>query len=221
MPSSTFKAPPCLAELKIIFQDQHLVVVNKPSGLLSVPGRLAENHDSVASRLQASHGDAHIVHRLDMSTSGLMVVALTKAAQRNLNQQFASRLVDKEYEAIVYGKLNSHRGTISEPLICDWEQRPRQKIDHQHGKKAITHYQVISEDDKRLTTRVNLRPVTGRSHQLRVHMMALGHPICGCEFYAHSKAKALAKRLQLHATQLVIAHPATGKPIKFISSTPF
>ncbi|EIT03892.1 RNA pseudouridylate synthase family protein [Yersinia pestis PY-90] len=190
------------------------MVVNKPSGLLSVPGRAPENKDSVMTRVQNDFPTAESVHRLDMATSGVIVVALTKAAERELKRQFREREPKKTYIARVWGHLAQDEGLIDLPLICDWPNRPKQKVCYETGKSAQTEYQVISRDDDG-STRVKLSPITGRSHQLRVHMLAMGHPILGDGFYAHPEAKAMASRLQLHAQQLCITHPEFGTPMHF------
>jgi len=190
------------------------MVVNKPSGLLSVPGRAPEHHDSVMSRVQQQYPLAQSVHRLDMATSGVIVVALTKAAERELKRQFRDREPRKSYIARVWGHPAKQEGVIDLPLICDWPNRPKQKVCFDTGKAAQTHYQVLSYDDDN-TARMLLTPVTGRSHQLRVHMQSLGHPILGDSFYATPEALAMSSRLLLHAQELAITHPAFHTPIHF------
>ncbi|ACS84418.1 bifunctional tRNA pseudouridine(32) synthase/23S rRNA pseudouridine(746) synthase RluA [Musicola paradisiaca] len=206
--------PPRDPWLHVLYQDQHIIVVNKPSGLLSVPGRADEHKDSIMSRIQADIPTAESVHRLDMATSGVMVVALTKAAERELKRQFREREPKKSYLARVWGHMAQDEGLVDLPLICDWPNRPRQKVCFEQGKPAQTAYQVLARDADG-TTRVKLMPITGRSHQLRVHMLALGHPILGDGFYAHPDAKAMAPRLLLHAQELVITHPAFHTPMHF------
>ncbi|NKI75295.1 bifunctional tRNA pseudouridine(32) synthase/23S rRNA pseudouridine(746) synthase RluA [Dickeya sp. CFBP 2040] len=206
--------PPRDPWLHILYQDQHIMVVNKPSGLLSVPGRAEEHRDSIMTRIQADFPAAESVHRLDMATSGVMVVALTKAAERELKRQFREREPKKSYVARVFGHLMQDDGLVDLPLICDWPNRPKQKVCFEQGKPAQTDYTVLSRD-RDGTTRVKLMPVTGRSHQLRVHMLALGHPILGDGFYAHPQAKAMAPRLLLHAQELAITHPAFNTPMHF------
>ncbi|WP_033575416.1 bifunctional tRNA pseudouridine(32) synthase/23S rRNA pseudouridine(746) synthase RluA [Dickeya chrysanthemi] len=206
--------PPRDPWLHILYQDQHIMVVNKPSGLLSVPGRAEEHKDSIMTRIQAEFPAAESVHRLDMATSGVMVVALTKAAERELKRQFREREPKKSYIARVWGHLTQDDGLVDLPLICDWPNRPKQKVCFEQGKPAQTHYTVLSRDNDG-TTRVKLMPITGRSHQLRVHMLALGHPILGDGFYAHPEAKALAPRLLLHAQELAITHPVFNTPMHF------
>lgn len=206
--------PPREPWLHILYQDEHIMVVNKPSGLLSVPGRAEEHKDSVMTRIQADYPNAQSVHRLDMATSGVIVVALTKAAERELKRQFREREPKKSYIARVWGLLEQDEGLIDLPLICDWPNRPKQKVCLETGKAAQTEYRVIARSADN-TTRVLLTPITGRSHQLRVHMLALGHPILGDGFYAHPEAKARAPRLLLHAQELVITHPAFASPMHF------
>ncbi|EKN5909901.1 TPA: bifunctional tRNA pseudouridine(32) synthase/23S rRNA pseudouridine(746) synthase RluA [Yersinia enterocolitica] len=198
----------------VLYQDQHIMVVNKASGLLSVPGRAPENKDSVMTRIQADFPTAESVHRLDMATSGVIVVALTKAAERELKRQFREREPKKSYIARVWGHLAQNEGLIDLPLICDWPNRPKQKVCYETGKPSQTLYQVLSRDADG-STRVKLSPITGRSHQLRVHMLAIGHPILGDGFYAHPEAKAMASRLQLHAQELCITHPEFGTVMHF------
>ncbi|EKN3593698.1 bifunctional tRNA pseudouridine(32) synthase/23S rRNA pseudouridine(746) synthase RluA [Yersinia enterocolitica] len=198
----------------VLYQDQHIMVVNKASGLLSVPGRAPENKDSVMTRIQADFPTAESVHRLDMATSGVIVVALTKAAERELKRQFREREPKKSYIARVWGHLAQDEGLIDLPLICDWPNRPKQKVCYETGKPSQTLYQVLSRDADG-STRVKLSPITGRSHQLRVHMLAIGHPILGDGFYAHPEAKTMASRLQLHAQELCITHPEFGTVMHF------
>ncbi|WP_145587312.1 bifunctional tRNA pseudouridine(32) synthase/23S rRNA pseudouridine(746) synthase RluA [Yersinia rochesterensis] len=206
--------PPRDPWLLVLFQDEHIMVVNKPSGLLSVPGRAPENKDSIMTRIQADYPTAESVHRLDMATSGVIVVALTKAAERELKRQFREREPKKSYIARVWGHLAQDEGLIDLPLICDWPNRPKQKVCYETGKSSQTQYQVLSRDADG-STRVKLSPITGRSHQLRVHMLAMGHPILGDGFYAHPEAKAMAPRLQLHAQELCIIHPEFGTAMHF------
>jgi len=208
---------PC--ELKIIYQDDDLIVLDKPSGLLSVPGKKPENIDSLQQQAQKIFPSVTIVHRLDMATSGLMIMALNKPSHRHISKQFELRQVSKTYQAQVYGQLTPDQGTVSAPLIADWPNRPRQKIDLIEGKPATTHWQVLARSGDR--TLVELTPVTGRSHQLRVHMLSIGHPIIGDDLYAHPQALAMSPRLQLHACFIAFAHPTTLQPISFQSPVPF
>ncbi|PQK76023.1 bifunctional tRNA pseudouridine(32) synthase/23S rRNA pseudouridine(746) synthase RluA [Pantoea ananatis] len=206
--------PPLEPWLHILYQDAHIMVVNKPSGLLSVPGRLDEHKDSVMTRIQRDYPEAESVHRLDMATSGVIVVALTKAAERELKRQFREREPAKTYVARVWGHPAQEKGMVDLPLICDWPNRPKQKVCFDTGKSAQTDYQVVEYGEDN-SARVALKPITGRSHQLRVHMLALGHPILGDGFYAHPEAKAMANRLLLHAESLTITHPAFGNAMTF------
>ena len=196
------------------------MVVNKPSGLLSVPGRLEEHKDSVMTRIQRDYPQAESVHRLDMATSGVIVVALTKAAERELKRQFRERHPKKQYVARVWGHPSPAEGLVDLPLICDWPNRPKQKVCYETGKPAQTEYEVV-EYAADNTARVVLKPITGRSHQLRVHMLALGHPILGDRFYASPEARAMAPRLLLHAEMLTITHPAYGNSMTFKAPADF
>ncbi|GAB2668775.1 bifunctional tRNA pseudouridine(32) synthase/23S rRNA pseudouridine(746) synthase RluA [Vibrio panuliri] len=197
--------PPREPWVEIVYEDEHILAINKPSGLLSVPGRLPEHHDSAWSRVQETHPDAQIVHRLDMDTSGLMVLAKHKRAESALKKQFQYRLTHKVYYARVWGHVEQSEGVLEFPLICDWENRPRQKVCYETGKPSKTLFQVAKYEEK--TTIVRLLPVTGRSHQLRVHMQALGHPIVGDEFYSEGEAFSCSDRLALHAAELSFYHP--------------
>lgn len=206
--------PPLEPWLHILYKDDHIMVVNKPSGLLSVPGRLDEHKDSVMTRIQRDYPQAESVHRLDMATSGVIVVALTKAAERELKRQFREREPAKQYVARIWGHPAEEQGVIDLPLICDWPNRPKQKVCFETGKPAQTEYQVLAYDADN-SARVLLKPITGRSHQLRVHLLALGHPILGDRFYAPPEALAMAPRLLLHAESLTITHPAFGNSMTF------
>lgn len=212
--------PPTEPWLQILYQDQHLMVVNKQSGLLSVPGKAAEHQDSLMTRIQRDYPLAESVHRLDMSTSGVIAVALTKEAERELKRQFRERETKKTYIARVWGHVEEDYGIIELPLICDWPNRPKQKVCHETGRSALTQYEVLSRDADG-TTRVKLRPITGRSHQLRVHLLAIGHPILGDKFYASPEVLAMVDRLQLHAQELSFYHPITDTPVSFCCDPDF
>lgn len=200
--------------------DAALVVIDKPAGLLSVPGRGADKADCAAARVQALYGDAQIVHRLDMATSGLLLMARGAEVQRVLSGVFQDRAVVKRYEAIVSGLIACDSGEIDLPLMADWPQRPRQKVDRLHGKPSLTRYRVLQRDPVSGTTRLELQPVTGRTHQLRVHLQAIGHPIVGDSLYAPPDA-ASPGRLMLHAGTLQLRHPTTGEPLILSSAVPF
>ena len=205
--------------IEVLYHDDQIVVANKPHDLLSVPGRGPDNQDCLVHRLQQQFPTARIVHRLDCATSGVMVLGLDADSHRELSRQFHDRETSKRYIAVVAGVLDQNEGAVELPLRCDWDNRPRQMVDHEQGKNALTHYRVLQQQDDR--TRVELTPVTGRSHQLRVHMQALGHPILGDRFYADPAALAKADRLLLHAQQLGFNHPANGQPLSFEASCPF
>ncbi len=208
--------PPTEPWLDIVYQDEDIIAVNKPSGLLTNPGRDPAHHDSTWSRIKALHKDAELVHRLDMSTSGLIVFGKHKAAECHLKAQFRERVTHKLYYARVWGQVKLDMGRIDLPLICDWPHRPKQKVCFEHGKPSVTDYEVIKREKK--TTLVRLLPITGRSHQLRVHLLSLEHPIVGDDFYAHTQARNYSPRLQLHAGELCILHPRTNTPMHL--STP-
>ncbi len=216
-----FIVPLCREDFTLLYEDDDLLLVNKPSGLLSVPGKHPANKDCLISRVQANHPEARIVHRLDMDTSGIMVIALNADCHRALNRLFSDREVSKTYEAKVFGLVEKESGVIELPLICDWPNRPKHKVDFEQGKKAITHFKVMSREVKKNTTRVLLTPVTGRSHQLRIHLAELGHPILGCSFYAHPQARVMSERLLLHAARLEFVHPVSGENINQFSHCEF
>ena len=201
--------------------DAHCIVAVKPSGLLSVPGRGAHGQDCLTLNVQAEFGDALVVHRLDMSTSGLMLFARGPAAQRALSAAFAAREVHKRYIAVVQGDVADAQGEIDLPLLADWPNRPKQKVDRETGKPSLTRWRVLACDAARNATRLELEPVTGRAHQLRVHLLAIGHPILGDALYAPPEVLAQADRLLLHASSLRFAHPHTGEPIALESAPPF
>lgn len=204
--------------LQILHDDQHLLLVNKPSGLLSVPGKGPHLADCLMARVLAVFPEALLVHRLDRDTSGVMVFALSRQAQRHLGLQFEKRYTQKTYVARVWGQIEEKTGTVDLPLIVDWPNRPLQMVDHENGKEAVTDWRVMRYDET--GTRVRLYPKTGRSHQLRVHMLALGHPIMGDPFYA-AGAALNAPRLMLHAEQLKLRHPDGGRGMSFFAKCPF
>lgn len=208
-------------DYSLIHVDRSLIVANKPTRLLSVPGRGPEKQDCLVARLQVEFPDALIVHRLDYDTSGLIVLARGKTMHRELSILFQDRRVQKRYIAVVDGKPAEECGQVDLPLIVDWPNRPLHKVDFELGKPALTLYRIITHDAASNTTRVALTPETGRTHQLRVHMQALGHPILGDPLYASSEAPTKADRLLLHAEYLAFAHPVTGKALSFTCDAPF
>jgi len=201
--------PLCEEDIRILHEDPHFLLIDKPTRLLSVPGRHPQNRDSVISRLQVSYPEASIVHRLDFDTSGIMVIPLNKKALSHISKQFQARRVIKHYTAVVAGIVDQDAGTIDFPIAPDMDNRPKYKICALTGKASLTEYVVVTRDYEAMTTRMLLHPITGRSHQLRLHLQAIGHPILGCEFYGGS-AQAKATRLLLHATDIEFDHPITG-----------
>lgn len=221
-------APPAVegdTPFDLIYADDHLLVLNKPSGLLSVPGRGEDKQDCLSTRVQSRYGDALIVHRLDLQTSGLLAMARSVAAQRALNRSFEQRRVHKRYQAVVDGVLSvvgdEEWGEINLPLELDWPNRPKHIVDLVNGRPSLTRWRVLASDPERQGTRLELEPVTGRSHQLRVHLQAIGHPILGDDLYASPDAVARAERLLLHACELSLPHPVTGEIMPFRSAPPF
>ena len=210
-------------DLDVLYADESLLVLVKPAGLLSVPGRGEDNQDCLSTRTQRQFPDARVVHRLDMATSGLMVMARSAAAQRGLNDAFASREIAKRYIAVVDGHLSPPTtpwGVIDLPIIVDWPNRPLRIIDPVAGKPSVTRWRVLGQDNGGVT-RVELEPVTGRSHQLRVHLLAVGHAIVGDQLYGAPRVQAMADRLLLHACSLEFRHPTTGQVLQFLNPAPF
>nr|WP_310236010.1 RluA family pseudouridine synthase [Luteimonas terrae] len=210
--------------MRVLHEDAHLLAFDKPSGLLSVPGRGADKQDCIATRALAQWPDARVVHRLDQPTSGVIVLGRGPRMQRALGDAFAERRVDKRYVAIVDGWPDTDDGVIDLPLQADWPNRPRQKVDLNSGKFALTHWQVLSRTqtaDGTPCTRLALIPETGRTHQLRVHLQAIGHPILGDALYAPSEVQARAPRLLLHAELLTFEHPATSARLQIECPVPF
>lgn len=212
-------APPTNPYLSVRYVDQDILIVSKQSGILSVPGRTDDLADCIQLRIQKDYPNALIVHRLDLETSGVMVMARNPAAHRHLGRQFEMRCVEKTYVARVWGRVEGRTGVIDAPLIRDWPNRPRQKIDHQQGRSAKTNWTVLGRENN--VTRLELKPETGRSHQLRVHMQSIGHPIMGDPLYAHGEARRGVDRMQLHALALSFQHPAREEYVRFTDDCPF
>lgn len=215
----TFIAPPCHDEINILFQDEHLLLINKPSGLLSLSGKNPLNKDSVHFRLTQDFPTATLVHRLDFGTSGIMIVALNKSVNAAISKQFQDGMIRKIYTAILHGDLHCDSGTIECPIAKDPPHFPLQKICYSTGKPALTNYDVIERNGN--STRVLFSPVTGRTHQLRIHSRELGHPILGCDLYGSDETFLMAPRLMLHATRIEFSHPVTKALLVGLSSCPF
>lgn len=218
---SYYIVPKCEKDVDILYQDEHLLVVNKPEFLLTVPGRAPENKDCLITRLQQDFPDAVIVHRLDLDTSGILLVPIQRSAMSHIARQFQERKINKRYEAIVWGKVAQQYGSIDLPIKTDWDNRPKQMIHFENGKRALTDYEVMEYMENTQQTRLSLSPITGRSHQLRIHCKEISHPIIGCDMYAHSQALAASPRLMLHACDISFIHPATNKRLDFSSPVPF
>lgn len=216
----TFVYMPPQEPLSIIYEDADLVVIDKPAELLSVPGRLPEHHDSAYFRVLEKFPHAKITHRLDMATSGILMFAKHRDAEVAVSKMFQARTVEKNYVALVQGKL-SEEGSVDVPLITDWENRPRQMVHFELGKTAKTLYKKISYDVEQDISRVLLTPITGRSHQLRVHMMHIGHPITGDKIYHPEPTRSPLKRMALHASYLAFTQPLSGKPLEIRGNVPF
>lgn len=214
---STPYSPP-MDPLEVLHLDHEVILVDKPAGLLSVPGRGPELADCLSARVQAAFPDALLVHRLDRDTSGVMIFAMTPYAQRHLGLQFEKRMTKKTYVARVWGVPEAKQGTIDLPLIVDWPNRPLQMVCHETGKSAQTDWRVLKDEGQ--TSRIRLHPLTGRSHQLRVHMLSLGHPILGDPFYASGAALDFP-RMMLHSEELRFKHPDGGHSTKVRSKAPF
>lgn len=204
--------------LDILHHDHQLLVANKPAGLLSVPGKGEHLADCLLARLRAAFPEALLVHRLDRDTSGVMVFALSPAAQRHLGLQFEKRQVKKTYVARVWGVPDTASGTVDLPLCADWPNRPKQMVDHENGRAAVTDWKLLKTQGE--TARMRLMPMTGRSHQLRVHMREIGHPILGDPFYSEGPARDFP-RLMLHAEELRLRHPDGGRGVRFRARAPF
>ena len=205
----------------VVYADDVVLVVNKPAQLLTVPGRHPQNQDCLISRVQREFPTAAVVHRLDYDTSGLVILPLTKRVLSDISKQFQARTVSKHYIAEVSGKLAKQSGEINLPLAPDTANRPLYKVCQQQGKASLTRYTVLSFDAVRNCSRVKLEPVTGRSHQLRVHMTALGHPMLGDTLYAPEAVAKQSTRLHLHAAYINFVHPLGGKTLQFSVAAPF
>jgi len=219
MQPAPFPYTPPMEPLTILHRDDDILVLSKPGGLLTVPGKPAEHGDCLERRARAADPAALLVHRLDRDTSGVIVMARNRQAQRHLGLQFERRMTRKTYIARVWGQVMGESGRVDAPIACDWPNRPKQMIDNENGRPAETEWQVMARET--MATRMMLRPLTGRSHQLRVHMASLGHPVLGDNFYAHEEALRAAGRLQLHALELTIRHPADGRFCTFRDACPF
>jgi len=219
MPTLLDYFPPLEPYLVPVYTDDDILVFNKPSGLLSVPGRDPSLWDSIRHRARQHWPTAEMVHRLDKDTSGIILMAINKRAHGKLGAQFENRLTRKSYVARVWGNVEADEGVVDLPLASDWDNKPRQKIDQELGRAAQTQWSVIEREGN--VTRLRLVPLTGRTHQLRVHMKAIGHVILGDAFYADPEAFAAADRLQLHAAELGFTHPTTGEPCHFTAPVPF
>jgi tRNA pseudouridine32 synthase / 23S rRNA pseudouridine746 synthase len=220
MAAEDIYTPPPDCGLELIYSDKFLLAVSKPAGLLSVPGRGADKLDSLATRVQAEYPDALVSHRLDRDTSGLLLFPRGADMHRKISLMFEKREMQKSYIAVVIGKLQTDQGEVNLPLIVDWPNRPRHMVDELNGKPAQTRYRMLSYDAATNTSRVSLEPITGRTHQLRVHMAAIGHPIVGDTLYG-GNADGRAARLLLHAHTLEFRHPVSGNTISLSSELPF
>jgi len=207
-----------MADLPLLYLDDALLAADKPAGLLAVPGRGADKQDCLWSRVLAAAPDALVVHRLDQATSGVMLFARSLAAQRTVSAAFEQRRVAKRYEAWVQGLVAEDAGEVDLPLAADWPQRPRQRVDLERGRPSLTRWRVLERDGPGGRSRLALEPVTGRSHQLRVHLAAIGHPILGDTLYA---PHVTALRLLLHACELRVPHPVSGDALTLTSPVPF
>ena len=213
--------PPANTGLDILYQDDDLLIINKPAGLLSVPGRDEDRQDCLIRRVQTELANARVVHRLDMATSGIMVMALKNEVHRQLSMMFERRKIQKRYVAIVDGHVEDERGVIDLPLITDWPNRPKQIIDFERGKPSRTCFTVMAYDQDKKSTRLELIPETGRSHQIRVHLQSLGHAILGDSLYASDEVREKSSRLLLHSTFLSFHHPVNGERLSIACNAPF
>lgn len=215
-----YQAPP-ISDLTPLYIDAHLLVLDKPAGLLSVPGRGEDKQDCLINRVRLDYPEALIVHRLDMATSGLMLMARNEEMQRQLSMLFEKRQIHKRYIAIVDGRPEPDAGDVELALITDWPNRPLQKVDHENGKPALTHYRLLEYSQPDHSSRIELVPHTGRTHQLRVHMKSIGHTILGDPLYGDDEVRNKAARLLLHAESLRFTHPVSRQPLHICSAPPF
>lgn len=216
-----FIVPLCHEQINIVYQDEFLLLINKPSALLSLSGKHPLNKDSVHWRLVKDFPTATMVHRLDFGTSGLLIIALNKQVNGHLTRQFQDRSVTKTYTALLHGHVSQNTGSIDAPIAKNRANFPLQKICHKTGKSAVTHYEVIERLEQPFATRVVFKPRSGRTHQLRIHSQVIGHPILGCDLYATDEAFFMAERLMLHAQSIEFDHPITGERINRVSPCPF
>jgi len=217
----TFVAPSCADDITILYQDDAILLINKPSGLLSLSGKNPLNLDSVHYRLVQQFPTALLLHRLDFGTSGIMIVALNKVVAANINRQFQARTVVKTYQAVLAGWVAADEGDIELPIAKDPVNFPKLKVCFETGKAASSHFQVLDRQTAPETTRVLYTPGTGRTHQLRIHSAGLGHPILGCDLYGTPDSQQMADRLLLHATGVEFDHPISGERFSGISECPF
>ena len=217
----TFVAPPCHQSIETLYQDEHILLINKPSGLLSLSGKNPQNLDSVHYRLAQIYPHITLIHRLDLGTSGLMLLALDKTSNALLSQQFQSRTVIKRYQSIVAGHVKKDSGIIEAPISKDKTLFPRLKVCFDTGQKALSHYQVLERLSKPDRTRLLFTPATGRTHQLRIHSQFINHPMLGCDLYGTEDTQAMAPRLLLHASELQFDHPVTGQRMTISCPCPF
>tara|TARA_R110002167_G_scaffold5194_1_gene24307 strand:- start:852 stop:1523 length:672 start_codon:yes stop_codon:yes gene_type:complete len=216
-----FIVPRCEEQIEILYQDQDLLLINKPSKLLSLSGQHPLNKDSVHFRLVQDYPTATLVHRLDFGTSGIMIVALNKPINGQLTKQFQARTIKKTYQALLHGSVIEDAGSIDLPIAKDRLNFPLQKICQETGKQAVSRYRVLERLPQQCSTRVEFEPLTGRTHQLRIHSRELGHPILGCDLYASDAAFFMAERLMLHATTIEFEHPLSGQSVSASSPCPF
>lgn len=216
-----FVAPVCHQQIEVLFQDEHILLINKPSGLLSLSGKNPLNLDSVHHRLANIYPQITLIHRLDFGTSGIMLLALDKTSNAHLSQQFQSRTVVKRYHSMLAGHIEPDTGVIEAPISKDKALFPRLKVCFEQGQHAISHYQVLERLTHPNRSLVLFTPETGRTHQLRIHSQFIGHPILGCDLYGTEQTQHMAPRLLLHASELEFQHPATGQRMKVVCPCPF